>query len=144
MTTSPNAKDGIITLVQHGLYDLSRAEARASVKVFRRVPLRERQEVIRRSRRGQGHPDPAVAAAAERWSRAVLRRTWWNRLPGWAQPAACVSLMIFGSWAGAGVIVVPGGAAALALGLLEWNNRRVAHCILEAGTRTAQDQEPEA
>jgi hypothetical protein len=62
----------------------------------------------------------------------VLRRAWWNKLPGWAQPTACLAVMVTGWWLGAGVVVIPGGFVALMVGLVEWSNRRAARLVLNA------------
>jgi hypothetical protein len=125
------------------LYDLTKDERRAAVRAFRRFPPGVRQEAVRRANHGRPHPDPAVAEAARQWARAVLRRAWWNRLPGWAQPVACVVLMLMftGWWLGHGsghdrgddiafVVLVSGAGIALVTGLLEWNSRAAARLIL--------------
>ncbi|WP_146246411.1 hypothetical protein [Actinoplanes xinjiangensis] len=127
------------------LYDLTRDERRAAVKAFRRLPLEARREVVRRANQGQRHPDPTVDEVTRQWSRAVLRRAWWNRLPGWVQPAACAALMLTGWWLGSGAAFVPeddilflilvlGGGIALVIGLLEWSTRTTAQLILKAAT----------
>ncbi len=131
---------GMIWPVVRQLYDVDRAERRAAMRAFRRVPFRERRVVIREANHGRWHPDPAVAAVAEQWARAVLARRWWNRVPGWLQPLACLALIVVGSWAGASVVAVPGGLLALVFGLLAWQTRAAAEVILRAaGHRPDED-----
>ncbi|WP_371409182.1 hypothetical protein [Micromonospora zamorensis] len=117
-------------VVEDRLYDVTKDERRAAVKAFRQLSSEERREAIRRAGRGQPHPNPAVAGIVEQWSRAVLRRAWWNKLPGWTQPAACLAVIVFGSWLGAGVVVIPGGIVALTIGLIDWNGRRTARMVM--------------
>ncbi|MFG1916999.1 hypothetical protein [Micromonospora sp. NPDC048898] len=111
---------------------MTKDERRAAVKAFRQLPSGERREAIRRAGHGNRHPDPAVAGIVEQWSRAVLRRAWWNKIPGWTQPTACLAVMALGSWLGAGVVVIPGGAVALMIGLMEWNTSRAARAVVNA------------
>ena len=40
--------------------------------------------------------------------------------------------MVGGWWIGAGVVMMPGGALALLIGLAEWNNRQAARLVLRA------------
>ncbi|MDG9675842.1 hypothetical protein [Micromonospora sp. DH14] len=126
-------------VVRNMLFDVTRNERRAAVKAFRQLPSGERREAIRRAGHRELHPDPAVARVMEQWSRAVLRRAWWNKLPGWAQPAACVTAMVIGSWLGAGVVVIPGGLVALMIGLVEWNTRRAARLVVSAAPAGSTD-----
>ncbi|GAB4105110.1 hypothetical protein GCM10028790_41290 [Micromonospora taraxaci] len=94
-----------------------------------------RRDVIRYSNKRRSHPDPEVAAAAERWARAVLRPAWWNRIPPFVLPLLSVVLMgggwvsgnlFLGWWCGVG------GFVALVLGLVSWNQRQAAKQILES------------
>jgi hypothetical protein len=124
----------IMGIVPDTLYDLTKTEMRAAVKAFRRLPLGERRKAFRSASHGEPHPDPAVAVVAEQWARAVLRRAWWNRVPSWTQPTACVVVMLTGWWLGAGVVVIPAGGIAFMIGLAEWSNRRVARQMLMAAT----------
>jgi hypothetical protein len=118
--------------MQENGYRVTKERRRAAVKAFRAIPAPQRREVFRGAGRGEVHPDPAVARAAEQWARAVLRNVWWNRLPGWAQPTASVALMLVGWWLGAGVVTIPGGIVALMVGLAEWSIRRTARQVLGA------------
>lgn len=76
--------------VRDMLCDVTKQERRAAVRAYRQLPLRDRRDALREAGQSRSHADPAVAAVVEQWSRAVLRRAWWNKVPGWAQPAASV------------------------------------------------------
>lgn len=112
---------------------MTKQERQAAVRAYRQLPLRDRRAAFREAGRGQPHPDPMVAAVVEQWSRAVLRRAWWNKLPGWAQPAACVVVTLTGWWLGdAGFVFLACGPIAFVVGLVEWSTRRAARQILKA------------
>jgi hypothetical protein len=119
--------------VRDVLYDMTKQEARAAVRAYRQLPLRARRDAIRLAGHGQPHPDPAVAAVAEQFARAVLRTAWWNKLPGWAQPAASAVVTLAGWWLGdAGIVFLVGGPIAFVAGLMEWGSHRAARQILRA------------
>ncbi|MFI5896837.1 hypothetical protein ACIA5D_42725 [Actinoplanes sp. NPDC051513] len=120
------------------LYDLTKQEKRAAVRAYRQLPLRDRRDAIREAGHGRPHPDPAVAAVVEQWSRAVLRRAWWNKLPGWVQPSACVAMTLIGWWLGdAGIVFLVCGPIAFVVGLVEWGTRLAARQILKAAHHSA-------
>jgi hypothetical protein len=84
---------------------------------------------------GEAHPDAAETAA--RWSRAVLRDAWCNRLPAWVQQAASVALMLLGWLSPAALVLMPGGA--LLAGLVDGNPRNTARRIPRAGDRPVRE-----
>lgn len=128
---------GIISGVRDTLYDFTKRERRAAVRAYRLLPLRDRRDAFRHAGHGQSHPDPAVAAVVEQWSRVVLRRAWWNKLPGWAQPAASAGMTMTGWWLGdAGIVFLVGGPIAFVVGLIEWSTHRAARQILKAARRS--------
>ncbi|MET0491562.1 MAG: hypothetical protein ABW000_00380, partial [Actinoplanes sp.] len=95
--------------VDEQLFEVTRDERRAALQGFRRIPRARRREIFEYAKRGEAHPDPAAAGAAAQWARTMLRRAWWNRIPGWVQPAASIALIAVGWWIGAGIFMVPGG-----------------------------------
>lgn len=124
--------------VRDMFYDVAKQERRAAVRAYRQLPLRDRRDALRDAGKGRPHSDPAVAVVMEQWSRAVLRRAWWNKVPGWAQPAASVLLTLTGWWLGdAGIVFLVGGPIAFVVGLVEWDTRRAARQILKAAHRSA-------
>jgi len=118
--------------VEDELFEVTKDERRAAMQGFRRITRAQRREIFEFAKRGEPHPDPALAGAGVRWARTMRRQAWWNRIPGWVQPAASIALMVVGWWIGAGIFMVPGGALALLIGLAEWNNRQAARMILRA------------
>jgi hypothetical protein len=115
------------------LYDVTKQEKRAAVRAYRQLPLRDRRDALREAGYGRSHSDPAVAAVMEQWCHVVLRRAWWNKLPGWAQPAACVVMTLAGWWLGdAGIVFLVCGPVAFVAGLVEWSTHRAARQILKA------------
>jgi hypothetical protein len=124
--------------VRDTLYDMTKQERRAAVRAYRQLPLRDRRDAFREAGHGQPHPDRAVAAVVEQWSRAVPRRAWWNKLPGWAQPAASVVMTLTGWRLGdAGIVFLVCGPIALVVGLIEWSTHGAARQILKAARHGA-------
>jgi hypothetical protein len=127
----------IISGVRDTLYDFTKRERRAAVRAYRQLPLRDRRDAFRQAGHGQSHPDPEVAAVVEQWSRVVLRRAWWNKLPGWAQPAASAVMTMTGWWLGdVGIVFLVCGPIAFVVGLIEWSTHRAARQILKAARRS--------
>jgi hypothetical protein len=61
-----------------GLANIDIPRGRQAVQAWRRLDRRTRREVIRRARRGLGHPDPRVAAIAVGRAQATLTAPLWR------------------------------------------------------------------
>jgi hypothetical protein len=93
---------------------------------MRAIPRATRIEVARHCDRGERHPDPAVAAAAERWARLELA-PWPTSIPSVLLPGIGVLLTAAGlrdsnimpMWLG-----VPFGVSVVLLGGLSWPLKR--------------------
>jgi hypothetical protein len=108
-----------------------KAVRREASRVWAHIPLVQRREVLRLAARGQRHPDPAVAEAAERYAATALPAVWWNQVPGWLLPvlgavliAAGVVLGVAPGDRGFAWITGVGGAVVVACGLLGQDARR--------------------
>ncbi|GAA3391643.1 hypothetical protein GCM10020369_50340 [Cryptosporangium minutisporangium] len=109
-----------------GTFD--RIERRAANRAWRQLPASVRAEVVRRSNGGEVHPDPEVAAVAERWSRANLER-WWNRWPRWLLSLVGVALFVAGYMVGDGLsrtLLSGAGGVITVFGLLGVNRLAMA------------------
>lgn len=126
--------------VQDKLYELSPGERQDAYRAWRRVPASARREAVRWSRRGQSHPDPTIAAAAERWAQACLRRIWWNRVPAWLLASVGAAEALIG-WIVAGWRLGLGGVVVVIIGLMAWNIRQAANQVMRA-SRTQTSGEP--
>jgi hypothetical protein len=61
-----------------GLTNIDIPRGKQAVQAWQRLDRRTRREVIRRARRGQGHPDPRVAAIAVGRAQATLTAPLWR------------------------------------------------------------------
>jgi hypothetical protein len=104
---------------------------------MRALPADQRLELLRLAKRGERHPDPAVAAVAHRWSHGPDRHRWWNRVPGWLLPLAAALVATAGIVCGVVDLIPMPLALVLAAvdlvplcgGLLAWNSMAAARAL---------------
>ena len=114
--------------------NVDRNQRRAANRAWQQVPSRTRAEVIKRSKTREVHPDPQVAAVAERWARVNLNQ-WWNRLPQYILPLLGIVFIAFGLLAADGPFVwffAVAGVMITVCGLLGWNAHQAMMQIVRA------------
>ena len=110
----------------------TRAERKAAVKAWRRVPTDSRAETVRLAKKGKSHPDPGIALIAETWSHSVVSGPWYGQVGGWPIIGLGLVVCTLGAVVG-GFFIWLLGIAIVVAGFLGLNQRYVARRILAAG-----------
>jgi hypothetical protein len=109
----------------------TRAERKAAVKAWRRVPTDSRAETVRLARKGRSHPDPGIAGIAETWAHSVVSGPWYGQVGGWPVIGIGLVIVTIGAMLSAFFIWLMGFVVIVA-GFLGLNQRFVARRILAA------------
>lgn len=117
---------------------MTRSERRAIEKAWRRVPFATRLEVLRSTRRGERHPDPAVDTAAVQYARLVLGQKALRFAPGFLLAAGFLPIAVAILLGGSAILYV-GGACSLLLSAYVWDLRRDAKKIVAAPRNNPPD-----
>jgi hypothetical protein len=116
--------------VRDDLYPMTRAEGRSALAGWHAIPRGVRWETGRLAERGLPGRDPWVSFAARRYGEYLLKRHLINRMPRSALPVLGVLVAVVGTLAGLGLVALPGGLTAAALGLLSWGQRRAGRMLV--------------
>lgn len=135
-----------MALHNHGVTQskgMSRAERGAAMAAWRRVPSRERVQVVRLARQGLPHPDVDVTAAASGWASMIDRR----RLPAFVLPAIGVVegvcfYFLLPSGTVPSAILIAGSCLVVVIGLLAWNRRHIAKLVLAVPAAAVSSHRP--
>lgn len=122
---------------------MSKAERRAAIAAWRRVPRRDRVQVAKLAKQGLPHPDVDVTAAASRWANMIDRR----RLPAFVLPTIGVVegvwfYFLLPSGTVPSAIITAGSCLVVVIGLLAWNNRHIAKLVLAIPTAAVSSHQP--
>ena len=114
------------------LYPLTREERRSALAGWRAIRSEIRWGTGRLAERGLPGRDAWVSFAARRYGEYLLTRNLTNRMPRSALPVFGVLVATAGTLAGLGLVALPGGLTAAALGLLSWTQRRAGRVLVAA------------
>lgn len=89
---------------------------------FKSMGRDKRREVLQLAVAGKRHSDPAISAAAYRWSHAKRWNSLANRLPGWLLPGLGVIYILLAVVLGLPWWLGTGGMVVVVIGLLGWIN----------------------
>lgn len=112
---------------------ISSAERKAAFAAWRRVPRRDRVEVLKLAKQHVRHPDTQIAAAASVWANAV-RRSRWAKVPPFTLPMVgiieAIWMYVLIPDAVPRLVFVLSSCVVVLFGLLAWNSRIVAKRVL--------------